>query len=258
MKTALMSLALWGGVILSTLGQTVNFSNTNAVDLVDNGPADPYPSSITITGAPWRVGKLTVTLSNLSHTAQSDVNVLLVGPQGQAVYLIAGPNGTMDFTHVTLTLDDSASSYIPSVCTSGRYKPTGYYPEIHDAYPVFPSPAPAGPYSADLAVFRETDPNGAWSLFAMDDEKEDSGVIEGGWSLSFEKEYPVALRSRPNGQLEVSWPDEAIGYILIATSSLQGDNWTVVPNAPDVVDGRKAVVLQPTSSQRFFKLIKLL
>jgi subtilisin-like proprotein convertase family protein len=258
MKAALLSLILSGTAILSALGQPAVYSNPNVLQILDNSPADPYPSTILITNAPWRVATLTVTLSNLSHTAQSDVNVLLVGPQGQAAYLIAGPNGTVDFTHVTLTIDDAADFHIPAACSSGRYKPTGYAPEDDEQYPAFSSPAPAGPYSADLSCFRRTDPNGTWSLYVLDDEQEDYGIIEGGWSLSFEKVYPLALHAMPDGQLEVSWPAEAAGYVLLAAPNLLDNDWSEVLDVPQIINGLKTVSLQPSASPRFFKLSKAL
>jgi subtilisin-like proprotein convertase family protein len=256
MKTALLCLVLWGGIIFSSQSQIATFSNTDPLVILDNAPASIYPSPITISSVPWRVAKVTLTLSNLSHTAQSDVNVLLVGPQGQAAYVITGPNGTVDFDHVTLTLDDSAPTLIPPICTSGSYKPTRYFPDDDYLFPVFPAPAPAGPYSAELSVFKDTDPNGTWSLFVFDDEREDQGSIEGGWSLNFEKLYPLALHPMPDGRMEVSWPAEADGYVLIATDNLEGNNWSVVINPPEVVGGRKTVKLQPNASPRFFRLIK--
>jgi subtilisin-like proprotein convertase family protein len=256
MKATLFAVALWGGAIWTAHAQSAICLNTDPLEIRDYNTANPYPSTILISNASWRVGRVTLTLSNLSHTAQSDVNVLLIGPEKQAVYLIAGPNGTMDFTRVTLTIDDTALAGIPAICPSGSYKPTGYNPEIHDAYPVFPSPAPAGPYSDHLSVFEGTDPNGAWSLFIIDDENGDSGKLEGGWSLHFEKVYPLVVRSS-GGLLEVSWPAEANGYILISSSDLGGDNWTVVPNVPAMEGEKKMVRLQPGTSPRFFKLLKL-
>src|SRR4051812_16311284 len=117
MKIALLSLVLWGGISLSSQSQIATYSNTDRLEILDDAPASIYPSPITISSVPWRVAKVTLTISNLSHTAQSDVNVLLVSPQGQAAYVIAGPNGTYDFDHVTITLDDSAPTEIPPNCT---------------------------------------------------------------------------------------------------------------------------------------------
>lgn len=256
MRAFIVGVALWEGIVLSAPGQVVHCSNPEPVVIRDANSATPYPSSIVISNADWKVGKIAVALSNLSHTAQSDVNVLLVGPQGQAAYLIAGPNGTMDFTGVNLTLDDTAASFIPSVCVSGIYKPTGYLPEIHASYPVFPAPAPAGPYAVGLSAFEGTDPNGTWSLFIFDDEGGDQGELQGGWSLQFEKTYPLQVKARPDAILEISWPAEAIGYIVISSSDLAEGHWSVLPNIPTVEGGKKVVRLPSAGEIRFFRLFK--
>lgn len=259
MKATFLCVALWAGTLFTAPAQFVSFSNTNSVVIRDLDTANPYPASIVISNAAWRIGRASLTLSNLSHTAQSDVNVLVVGPNGQGAYVIAGPNGTMDYNHVTLTIDDTASAPIPGECESGSYQPTGYFPEIHELFPVFPAPAPSGPYSPDLSIFNGIDPNGTWSLFLLDDETGDSGILEGGWSLRFDKVYSLELKSQGAGQLEVAWPLEADGYILISSGNLEGNDWNVVPNAP-TIEGKKKVVRLPAgtgTSPRFFKLIKI-
>src|SRR6266704_3618944 len=169
-----------------SLQAQLQFANPQAVLIPDVGPGSLYPSPITVAGAAGIVRKLTVTLSNLAHTAQSDVNVLLVGPQGGAVYLIAAPNGTVDFPDVSLTFDDEASGPIPPLVTTGTYLPTGYLPERAVEYDPPPAPAPRGIYATNLSTFAGADPNGTWSLFVWDDESEDSGILAGGWSLSIE------------------------------------------------------------------------
>jgi hypothetical protein len=57
----------------------------------------------------------------------------------------------------------------------------------------FPSPAPAGPYTATLSVFNATDPNGLWKLFARDDYIGDSGSFAGGWTLTLTPAYTVTV-----------------------------------------------------------------
>ena len=44
---------------------------------------------------------------------------------------------------------------------------------------------PAQFYSASLSVFNNTNPNGTWSLFVVDDAAQDSGTIAAGWTLEF-------------------------------------------------------------------------
>jgi hypothetical protein len=62
--------------------------------------------------------------------------------------------------------------------TSGTFKPTNF-----GASDTFSPPAPTGPYASTLATFNGSNPNGAWSLYVVDDEALDSGSIAG-WSLA--------------------------------------------------------------------------
>jgi uncharacterized repeat protein (TIGR01451 family) len=52
----------------------------------------------------------------------------------------------------------------------------------------FPSPAPpsslSSPYATNLAVLANSNPNGAWSLFIVDDTPFNSGAVSNGWWLN--------------------------------------------------------------------------
>ena len=50
----------------------------------------------------------------------------------------------------------------------------------------FSSPAPPGPYPTNLAVFRDTNPNGVWSLFVMDRQSVHGASSITGWALALE------------------------------------------------------------------------
>jgi uncharacterized repeat protein (TIGR01451 family) len=65
------------------------------------------------------------------------------------------------------------------VISSGTNKPTNHI--LADA---FPAPAPPAPWGASLAVFTNTNPNGLWSLYVVDDLQIMSGVINRGWRLT--------------------------------------------------------------------------
>jgi Ca2+-binding RTX toxin-like protein len=70
------------------------------------------------------------------------------------------------------------------VGTSGSYKPNDIDSGDGD---FFDSPAPVGPYKADLSVFNNTSGNGTWSLYAFDDfQFVDVGEIADGWSLTID------------------------------------------------------------------------
>src|SRR5262249_54007033 len=135
------------------------------------------------------ITKATVTLFNLSHTYPSDVQALLVGPGGQTALLMSGAGDGLAVNNMTLTLDDTAVSSLPSATqlTTGTYKPTAY-PPAGD----LPAPAPASPYGTNLSVFNGTDPTGTWSLYVNDDSVGDSGSVSSGWRLTLITATPQA------------------------------------------------------------------
>jgi subtilisin-like proprotein convertase family protein len=124
---------------------------------------------------------ITVTLTNVSHTYSSDIDILLVGPAGQSVMLMSDTGGANGVQNAILSFNDAALNFLPQFApiTSGLYKPTDYPPADN-----MPVPAPLGPYAANLSVFDGTDPNGTWSLYVVDDALADTGTISGGWGLT--------------------------------------------------------------------------
>jgi subtilisin-like proprotein convertase family protein len=167
--------------LLTVTGPSGSFSFTNStsVSIPDVGNATPYPSVINVSGLSGAVSKVTVTLMGLSHTFPNDIDMLLVGPAGQDVIIMAHVGGSFGIINVTLTLDDAAVNSLPNTqIVSGTYKPTD-----HAAGIVFPSPARPGPFGTTLSVFSNTVANGAWSLFVLDDTANDHGTMAG-WSLT--------------------------------------------------------------------------
>ncbi|MDT3673906.1 S8 family serine peptidase [Microcystis wesenbergii] len=156
------------------------FSNPNPITIPSSGSSTPYPSTINVSGLSDNINSLKVTLTNLSHTFPDDIDVLLVGPTGAKALLMSDVGGSGDVNNVTLTFDPTAASFLPDSgpITSGSYKATDFV-----TGDVFNSPAPGGPYGTDFSVFNNTNPNGTWSLYVMDDEGGDAGTIAGGWSL---------------------------------------------------------------------------
>ncbi len=155
-------------------------ANPTSIVIPSSGAATPYPSPITVSGIGAQVVNVEATLYDVNHTWPDDIEVLLVGPAGQAVVLMANAGGSNPIAGVTLTFDDNAVSPLPDSAqiTSGTYKPTLY------STTAFPAPAPAGPYSSTLSTFNGVNPNGAWNLYVYDDSSGDFGAVLGGWSLN--------------------------------------------------------------------------
>lgn len=162
------------------LGGTTTSINPALIIINDNGRASLYPSTIFVSGLFGLVTKATVTISNISHTWPDDIDLLLVGPNGQKIMLMSDAGGGLALNNVTLTFDDGAAAGLPDATqiSAGTYRPTDF--EVGD---VMPSPAPAGPYSTSLTSLKGTSPNGSWSLYVVDDQSGDVGRISGGWSL---------------------------------------------------------------------------
>ena len=114
------------------------------------------------------VSKATVSLIGLSHTWPDDLDVLLVGPQGQMSMLMSDAGGSTDIVDQTVAFDAAAAAPLSTAkIETGTYQPTNLAGILEDD--AFPGPAPAGPYTASLAVFEGTAPNGTWKLYVSDD-----------------------------------------------------------------------------------------
>jgi len=152
-----------------------------------SGPANPFPSQITVGGLPASIGKVRVTLS-ISHTFPDDLDIMLVGPGGQNAIIMSDVGGDTDTPgFVSITLDDAAANSLPDTgpLVAGTFKPTDIDPG--DSFPA-PAPAPAG--TSTLSVFNGTNPNGTWRLYVVDDANGDMGTIAS-WRLDFELEPTV-------------------------------------------------------------------
>ncbi|BAQ61989.1 alkaline phosphatase [Geminocystis sp. NIES-3708] len=220
------------GTILNDDGTNGNtFSNTSTISIPEIGPASSYPSTINVSGLSGNISKVTVTLNNLSHTFPDDLDILLVSPTGAKTLLMSDVGESNDLSDVTLTFDPTATNFLPDsgLITSGTYKPTDF--ESDD---VFDSPAPVGPYNADLSVFNNTNPNGEWRLFVVDDISGDFGSIAGGLSLTFETtaSFPttLAIAATNANQTEGNSGTKAFTFTVTRSGTTTGANnvnWAV-------------------------------
>ncbi|PYT00800.1 MAG: hypothetical protein DMF63_05700 [Acidobacteria bacterium] len=193
----------------------VTFSNSGSITITDragtttpNGISTPYPSTIPVSGLTGALSNITVTIYSYSGNRPRDNEFALVGPGGQAFILMSDAGDlTSTAPGVTLTFSDAASAPVPtgsgSSIPSGTYRPTDFpvaSPAGNDSFPSpgpasASSPAPAG--SATLgSVFNGTDPNGTWSLFAIDDSLGGgNSTVGGGWSIDVTVDENIALTS---------------------------------------------------------------
>jgi hypothetical protein len=161
------------------------------------------PATIVVSGEP-AVTRLTLGLTGIQHDKPDDIDILLVGPGGESVVLMsdAGADYSIgslapDFggdaggAGVDLVFDDAAVSGVPdeAFVGAGTYQPSNYGKSVLPACTSEPDPdlfpsAPSGPYGSTMSVFDGTDPNGAWTLFVVDDCAGASGALQNGWTVN--------------------------------------------------------------------------
>ena len=242
---------------------TRSFTNGATITVPDVGAATPYPSLINVNGLGGTVSQVIVNLNGIEQTWPGDFDVMLVGPTGQKVMLMSDVGGGTPVTGVNLTLSDAAAGNLPQtpVLVSGTFKPTDYDP-TNDP---FPAPGPTGAYATNLAAFNTLNPNGAWSLYVVDDGAGDSGQFAGGWSLTITTTSgtPTAsptISDIPDESTAVNTATGPIPFTIadsdtpVATLTLSGgsSNPTLVPTANIVFGGsgsNRTVTVTPAASQ---------
>jgi hypothetical protein len=242
---AISACALWLGV--ASAAHAVRYSDAGTISINDAtsaspkhipAKATPYPAGISVSGLTGPVTKVTATLHGFHHTCPTDVDFLLVGPQGQKTLLMsdAGDCNRAASPHdpIDLTFDDGGP---PVPCLGGNptnpplaggtYAPTNSPMSAAACYwdntdpDVFDAPAPTGPYPASMAVFNGVDPNGSWQLYVMDQFSGDQGAIDRGWSLDFTVPPPTVGAPNVNSggsPSATSKPTSGVGPPIVSTA----------------------------------------
>jgi subtilisin-like proprotein convertase family protein len=170
------------------------FTQSAPISVGDAG-SDPFPSTLDVTGLSGDVVDLDVTLTGLTHSWPSDLDVVLVAPDGTAATVMSDLGGD-DQTPAaggTLTFDDDATATAPLGLASGRY-----LPQDDDTDPTDPDLEGVDATFADLAT--STSPNGTWALYVADDGWGDDGGIAS-WSLTFHLADPPVITAPAYGSL---------------------------------------------------------
>lgn len=208
---------------------TVDFAgvcNPTAITIPDSGAGTPYPSNITVAITQTNLLDVNVQLFGLSHTWPDDVDMLLVGPQGQNLIIMSDAGGSTDVVNADVFFDDAAATGIPDAgpLVAGTYKPTNI-----GAGDTFPAPAPAPSANTTLATFNGTNPNGTWSLYVVDDAGGDSGSIAGGWCLELAAEAVEPAISVNPASLSSTQPANTIITETLTINNLGGAdlNWSI-------------------------------
>jgi subtilisin-like proprotein convertase family protein len=202
------------------------------------------------------ITKMTVTLSNVWHTWPADIDILLVGPTGTNVVLMADAGYHVGLSGVTLTFDDSAATNLSdtNAIIAGTYRPTSY----ETIGNTWTAPAPGSPWGTKLAGLNGADPNGVWKLFVYDDAAGDQGAISNGWLIAFTTTGPVAPIIQQSlisaGQFQFKFQTVTNHtYFVEYKTNLADALWSPLQTLPG--DGTLKSISDPaTSRQRFYRI----
>src|SRR4029078_4280553 len=92
--------------------------NHRAIPGSPPGTATPYPSNIVVSGLSGTISDVNVTLTGVSHGSADDIDILLVGENGEKSVLVSDGGGTgVAITNVTVTFDDASGTSIADTVT---------------------------------------------------------------------------------------------------------------------------------------------
>jgi choice-of-anchor C domain-containing protein len=207
------------------------FANNTLITIPDIGNASPYPSGINVQGLTGNIEQVRVKI-NLTHSFPDDLDILLAGPGGQNVILMSDAGGNADLNSTLLFFEQSAVAILPddSQIVSGGYLPTNYVGG--DTFP-----GVAGSISSSLGVFNNTNPNGVWKLYVLDDLVGDAGRITS-WRLDLDTNVSTRGNLIQNGSFEIGTnPNSSDGLIIdLNPGSTAIANWNVTRNNIDYID----------------------
>jgi subtilisin-like proprotein convertase family protein len=153
------------------------------------GPASRYPSTLNVVapGGPSHRSWVGVELHAVTHPCPEDLAVLLVHDDTDKFLLMSNAGGCRPLQGTTIRITTLG---LPSALPDNQPAAPPHddfisiLPSNYGAVPVFPSPAPAGPYTAGLPP-ANTLVQGSWKLYVIDTTGTNRGVIAAGWSLQY-------------------------------------------------------------------------
>ena len=202
---------------------------------------------------PGILTNITVSVYGFFHTFPSDVDMVLVSPNGKAIKLMSDVlQDSVTISNVSLTFSDSADGFLPRSVSfaSGTYRPTDYTDDdLGEA---------AG--GTNLAGLYGSGVNGTWSLRIVDDATHDTGRIDDGWSMTMAWEDNAPHLSLPlvlaDGRVQLSLTSHANQTHLIE-GSYDLENWFPVSTNSMVATNITIVVPAPLNrGQCFYRVVR--
>jgi subtilisin-like proprotein convertase family protein len=215
--TAAMSCTLLPAATADTLAASIAVPLTGT-----QGVAAPYPSRMVVTARSGlqTTGPVGLLLHSVTHPCPEDLAILLVRNNTEKFLVLSNAGGCRPLQGTTLNI---VPGFGPLPDTEPTTSPFSFFdtigPSNYGTPPVFPAPAPPGPYTLGL-------PNGlvsgTWDLYVMDTRPAGRGVIAGGWSLVYESRIV-----KPSSQVGVALP--GTGTVGVAATYPITFDLTAVP-----------------------------
>jgi hypothetical protein len=242
-----------GAAVLTINDTASQYRQTTAINMTWGTAAFPYPSTLTVAGAPTN-GGMRVTLFDVSQDFPDNLDVLLVDPTGKTYLLMSdsgGPTTIDPAAPVTLTFTDNSSFVLPDSdpLTTGAFLPTTYGSGPATSFPgtappnsgatTYTEPGSTVSRPANKTLFGRfglISPNGDWQLYIRDDAGSDprtnsptfnTGAIAGGWGLQFLA--PTAAGVTVSGRVKTA-SGEGIRNARVMITDPQGVIRTAITN----------------------------
>jgi hypothetical protein len=241
--SAIMALVVMVSLVPASAGAIPSdpfFSNPQSITVFDafeiydpmvgymSGPgyANPYQSSVNVSGLTGVVESVTVTLHNVSHQDLDGFWIAVETPHGNGIgdgTHVADVMGHVTATDATFSFSSTSTDVLPmfGAITGGTYAMSTWFEnEVVDQ-----------------------DPNGSWSLILSDQVAGSgySGTVAGGWSVTFKMKQPDAVKP------VVSVP----GDMTVEATGPAGAVVTYTATANDDVDGDLAPICNVPSGSTF-------
>jgi subtilisin-like proprotein convertase family protein len=164
------------------------FRQGTQITFPDVGQGNPYPSELAVSGLTGTVSRVSIQIA-LTKAVPDDVDLILIGPQGQRSMVLSDAGGTNAVSNLSITFDDASALVEPDSAAlgAGTFKPTDYEPGD-----TFNAPVPGPPHGAQLSAFNGTNPNGTWKLYAQDDLFNTTGGSIAEWTLFITTAQPAS------------------------------------------------------------------
>lgn len=239
------------------------------------GTANPYPSSITVSGLTGTITDVNVTLLSMNtqgdtsnppqHWAE-DNDVMVSSPSGTGVILMSDAGGDNDnsvgpVANVTLLFDEQAANQLPadSHLSGGASNITVTARPVNDSDPntgdgpdEWDAPAPA-PGGTALSAFNGQNPNGTWRLWITDDVQGATATFAGwcvdilttggGTSTSSSSTSSTSSTSTSSTSTTSTSSTSTTSTSSTSTTSTSSTSTTSTTVNPNLCDGRTPTIV---------------